>query len=313
VSTIWLLIGVNAGLYAAMWLASPSKGNAFTTGELIGAGALYPPLVRRRGEIWRLYTCTFLHVRPEHALMNLYALYQVGHTLAPAYGAGRLVLVYVAGGLGGSLASFVWRVGAPIKQTTTRFSFRRMTVSAGASGAICAMIGAAAVIAEQLGSSSVRNAMLQWGAIVLLFGLAPFVDNMAHLGGMATGAAIAFLLGRPALPAHADPYTALWWALFLAPLAASLVLAWRVRGPAAAALNLVNDGVARATAGDTDGAVRSYRAAIALHEKHALAHYDLAISLRRTQDLAAARVEARRAVEIDPDWAQAKLLVKELG
>jgi rhomboid protease GluP len=67
------------------------------------------------------------------------------------------------------------------------------STSAGASGAICGVIGAALVIGvrTQGWSGPVPRAMGFWLGLTFLFGLQPGVDNAAHVGGAACGAAIA--------------------------------------------------------------------------------------------------------------------------
>lgn len=72
--------------------------------------------------------------------------------------------------------------------------------------------------------------------------------------------------------------------------------------PAIAAVNL---GYLREAAGDLDGAITSYRRAIAADPRLALAHFNLGVAQRRRGDLPAAEAAFRQALVLDPDYADA--------
>ncbi len=72
--------------------------------------------------------------------------------------------------------------------------------------------------------------------------------------------------------------------------------------PAIAAVNL---GYLREAAGDLDGAIESYRRAIAADPRLALAHFNLGVAQRLRGDLPAAEAAFRQALALDPAYADA--------
>src|SRR5262249_51467083 len=145
-------------------------------------GADYGPLVVRDHQWWRLVTSMFVHSGPAHLLMNMVALYQAGPLLEQHYGRLRFLLLYLAAGLAGALASLAWNWHDPV-------------VSVGASGAGCGLVAAGAVAGQLRLGQRYRDSMLRWLALIAAFGLfVGNIDNAAHFGGMAAGACIAWLL-----------------------------------------------------------------------------------------------------------------------
>jgi rhomboid protease GluP len=175
--TTWLLIAVNILIYLTMLaLGGFADWRHFPPAALLDFGSLYAPAVAR-GEWWRVVTAVFIHVGPIHLTMNMVALHQVGEVVERRYGAARFFLLYLACGLGGSAASLAWHWRHPIN-------------SAGASGAICGLIGVGSVAGHYIGGPDgryFRDAMLRWVTAVLLFGLVVKCDNAAHAGGLVVG------------------------------------------------------------------------------------------------------------------------------
>ena len=157
--------------------------------RLIDWGTQFAPLTGA-GEWWRLATAMFLHFGLVHLLFNTWALWVIGGLVERLYGHARFAAIYAVAGLAGGLASMTWN---PIAN------------SAGASGAIFGIIGAqlaffmrgghripAAVVRAQ------RNSTLGFIAYAVVFGLVvPGIDNAAHLGGLATGFGLGWLLTQP--------------------------------------------------------------------------------------------------------------------
>src|SRR5439155_11436932 len=85
---------------------------------------------RGRGEYWRLMSATLLHGSLDHLVGNAIALFILGMVCEHAFGRGQLVVLYVASGLTGSLASLMTSPGP----------------SVGASGAIFGLQSAAIVL-----------------------------------------------------------------------------------------------------------------------------------------------------------------------
>lgn len=144
------------------------------------------------GQTWRLFTAMFLHIGVLHLLSNLYALYVLGPMVEGYYGHARFLAIYLIGGLTGSVASYAFSTAS----------------SAGASGAIFALIGATTVYFlryrdnfGERGRVIIQNMFLVI-AVNLLFGLSvPFIDNWGHMGGLFGGALVALGL----LPRYRPP------------------------------------------------------------------------------------------------------------
>src|SRR5690606_30425031 len=90
-----------------------------------------------QGQYHRLFTAMFLHAGLLHIFFNMYALYLFGSILEPLFGHLRFIIIYLLGGLTGSVLSVV--LGDPNPP------FAQMVfagASVGASGAVFAIFGA---------------------------------------------------------------------------------------------------------------------------------------------------------------------------
>jgi len=163
-----------------------ATGSLLSEAGIVDAGAL----VRSRvieGEYWRMLSSTLLHGSGEHLFGNCVALYILGLAGEHALGSWRLLLLYVASGLAGSLASVLTGPGP----------------SVGASGAIFGLMGGVVLIlyryrhVYQVRDKEIGWVVAAWGAYTILLGtLDPQIDNWAHLGGALCGALLAFAI-RP--------------------------------------------------------------------------------------------------------------------
>jgi rhomboid protease GluP len=163
-------------------------GGADNTQILLNLGASFGPYMRR-GEYWRLVMPMFLHGGWLHILGNSYCLYILGPILERVYGYGRYLAIYVAAGVGGALLSM----------EVSR------NVSVGASGAIFGIAGAMLVtgyvhrdiIPRRWGRAFGRG-MIPFIVLNLAIGFSVHgIDNWGHLGGLATGALLAFVIPPP--------------------------------------------------------------------------------------------------------------------
>ncbi len=155
------------------------------TNALVALGAEVSHMVAG-GELWRLLTMCFLHGNLLHLLMNCWALMTLGPLLEELYGARKFLFLYTLSGIGGSLATFWWRLGDP------------PVPAIGASGAIFGLLGVAAVWGWLRGGSIGRNLksqVLQWAAYGLVMGVLFRFDNAAHLGGLVAGGLLALVVG----------------------------------------------------------------------------------------------------------------------
>ncbi len=145
-----------------------------------------------QGAYWRLFTAMFLHIGVMHLLFNMWALFAIGRLVEAYYGHTRYAIIYLLGGLFGSLASYAFSE----------------SVSAGASGAVFALTGATSVYffryRDNFGAHgrAVLQNMLFIIVINLAFGFAGSgVDNWGHIGGLVGGLLLAWGL----LPQYAPP------------------------------------------------------------------------------------------------------------
>jgi rhomboid protease GluP len=302
--TTYLIIVLNVLVYAAMMATSHEVGE-FSTRTLIDFGALYVPLVRE-GQWWRIFTMMFIHLTPAHIIMNMIAMVQVGLVLEGHFGRMRYVLLYLMAGLGGSLVSLAWH------------AFMGVSVSAGASGAISGLIGAAVVVGHLRGGAEgrrFRDQMLIWMAIVAVFGIVFGADNAAHAGGFLFGALMAWTFDRGGNNLRrrvSDKGIGLEALILVAVVGGGMALAARQRNMDMKLGDLINSGVEAAKAGDDDKAMSKYREAITVDPKDPIAHFNLALALHRKEKLPEAEQEVRKALALDPQLKNGWLILSEI-
>ena len=107
------------------------RGNTENGAYMLAHGAAYGPLILENGEYYRLFTSMFLHFGIEHLFGNMLTLIFLGDLLEKMIGKFRFILIYFLGGLAGNLLSLA-------KEMITG----NYAISAGASGAIFAVVGA---------------------------------------------------------------------------------------------------------------------------------------------------------------------------
>ncbi len=190
-----VMIGCNLVVFLAMiaygYFVYGDPDGTTNLNVLTDFGAKVNELIEQ-GQVWRLFTAMFLHIGVIHLLFNLYALNSLGPLVESFFGHRRFLVIYLLGGLFGSLASYIFSA----------------VPSAGASGAIFGLIGAATVyfLRYQNNFGARGRAILQNMVIVivinLIFGLSmPGIDNWGHIGGLIGGVLVAWGL----LPRYASP------------------------------------------------------------------------------------------------------------
>jgi len=157
-----------------------------TGGQLIVGYGLYEPAVER-GEWYRLLSSMFLHGNLQHLAGNMISLYFYGNVSERALGHVRFLLLYVLGGLLGSL--FVVSVESIIGH---------YALTIGASGAIFAVLGSILIVAWRR-KYLVRGISAKRVLIASIFSLASGigvqgVSFTGHLGGFIGGVLVTFLL-----------------------------------------------------------------------------------------------------------------------
>ena len=145
---------------------------------LVKSFALFAPLVTS-GEWWRLITAGFLHGSIIHLLFNVYILWVLGSQLENIVGKAKFILIYFGSLLGGSLASYLF---SPFG-----------SYSIGASGAIFGLMGAMLIVGRKRNLDISQITTLVVINVVIGFVLSG-IDWRAHLGGLAAGAFITWVL-----------------------------------------------------------------------------------------------------------------------
>lgn len=190
-----LLVLLNVVVFAGGWYVARQHGidSEFLRGDqrvravhqLIERSGSVTAYKLIDGEWWRLLTAGFVHIGFLHLLLNMVFLYMAGRFMEQLWGHIRYLVIYLAGVLGGCSLAVAHNVGG----------------GAGASGAVCGLIGAEAVWflfnRKYLPRSLMRQAItgLIINGILLVF-ISSFknVGAWGHFGGAAFGASAALLL-----------------------------------------------------------------------------------------------------------------------
>lgn len=223
------LVAINVGVWLCQVLLGVPPAHP-TGGELIAWGGNLAPLTLT-GDAWRLVASMFLHFGIVHLALNMYVLWFTGPRAEGEFGAWRMLLVYLAGGLLASCASTFWSSLHTI--TSDRFGHPsvQLIVGAGASGAVMALFGgllAATLLHTPSRAGDPRGARIDKPlvqAIVINLAMGFFVqgvDQAAHVGGFLGGFAIGAILGvrggrggaAPRVAATAVLVAACLWTLF---------------------------------------------------------------------------------------------------
>lgn len=169
------------GLLVAVFAWQLASGALQSQASIVDAGALARSRVLE-GEYWRLFSATLLHGGTDHLIGNCLALYVLGMAGEHALGAWRMLVLYLASGLAGSVASVLTGPGP----------------SLGASGAICGLMGGVILILWKyrrvyyVRNKEIGLVLAAWAAYTIFIGAVdPQIDNWAHFGGLLGGAVVA--------------------------------------------------------------------------------------------------------------------------
>ncbi|MGH9036599.1 MAG: rhomboid family intramembrane serine protease, partial [Acidimicrobiia bacterium] len=163
------IVGVNAAVYLLTAMTGGAMGRG---GQIQFRLALFGPAVAA-GEWYRLLTSGFVHFGLLHILFNMLILYRFGTLLEPALGRARMLALYAAALFTGSLGVVMLEPNG---------------VTAGASGAVFGLVGAAAVGLRQRGVNLWQSGVGPLLAVNLIFTFAiPGVSIGGHVGGLMGG------------------------------------------------------------------------------------------------------------------------------
>lgn len=179
------IVGINILVFLVLNFLGDTENAVF----MVEHGAAYTPYILENGEVYRIVTCMFLHFGMQHLFYNMFLLIFIGDTLEKEVGKIKYLIIYLIGGVVGNLASV-------LMDTITG----DYAVSAGASGAIFAVVGALIWIVirnkGRLNDYSIKRLLLMAGLSVADGFVNPGIDNMAHVGGLLGGFLLAVLLYR---------------------------------------------------------------------------------------------------------------------
>lgn len=186
------LIYVNGAMYLLSLILSPSSirvtmspfGILTPSSQsliLLGATGTFPVLQLDRW--WTLVTAGYLHGSVLHILFNMFAFKQLAPVVLEEYGFYRMFAIYTLGSVAGYLVSV----------------FAGVTLTIGASAAVCGLIGAILYYGRSRGGIHGQTLYRQvggWAIGIFLFGfLVPGINNWAHGGGLLAGIGLGALLG----------------------------------------------------------------------------------------------------------------------
>jgi rhomboid protease GluP len=178
-------------------------------------GVLFPQAVVQDHEYWRLLTYAFLHAGILHILFNMMSLRAIGPFLEEMYGATRFSLLYLGSAIAGGLAVLGVHSAA-----------------LGASGAIFGLMGGGLAFGIRRGGlfgQEIRGQFLQWiiEGVVLTF-VVPGISVSGHLGGLAGGFVLGFLLApqqrRSAASTAEPPFLTISAAILMIAVPVSFVI-----------------------------------------------------------------------------------------
>lgn len=107
------------------------------------------------GQIWRAFTCMFVHLNTTHLVSNMFALLIIGYFIERRISRKMFISVYLGGGLIGSFVSLLYHYAIYDPSAPSMFRdsslygyltrvYSKSIICAGASGAIMALAGACA-------------------------------------------------------------------------------------------------------------------------------------------------------------------------
>ena len=170
-----------------VFLVLSFMGDTENADFMVQHGASYTPYIVQDGKYYLLVTSMFLHFGLDHLFNNMVVLIFMGDVLEKKLGKIRYLFIYVGGGIAGNCLS----VYMDLQKA-------QYPVSAGASGAIFAVIGAILWLIiknkGRLGDISGRKFVLMIVLSVFQGYTSIGVDNAAHIGGLVIGFFLCMIL-----------------------------------------------------------------------------------------------------------------------
>jgi rhomboid protease GluP len=134
------------------------------------------------GWYWQLVTSMFVHANIVHLFGNMFFLLIFGLRAEELFSIEEYLSIYFLSGLVGNLLTLL---------TTLLFGYDMISV--GASGAIFGIFGACTIYVRRAIGQSIISALM-YAFFLFLISSGPDVNNFAHLGGLAVGLLIGYIL-----------------------------------------------------------------------------------------------------------------------
>ena len=182
------ILGANVILFILMVVSGVDLFEPTNKG-LLHWGADFGPLTMS-GEWWRLISNVFVHIGIIHLALNMWVLSQIGPLVERLFGNALFIVVYLAAGIMGSIASVCTHPEI---------------VAAGASGAIFGLYGALVGFSVRQRNAipktvltNLRQSSIGFIGYNVFFGFTRTgIDNSAHLGGLFCGILLGFVAAMP--------------------------------------------------------------------------------------------------------------------
>ena len=141
----------------------------------------------KNGQLYRLFTCIFLHAGIIHLLCNMYSLYVIGPQIESFFGKLKYIFIFCFSGICGSILSLAFA--------------KDYLVSVGASGAIFGLLGSILYFGYHyrvyLGNA-LKSQIVPVIILNLMLGfMISGIDNFAHIGGLVGGVFASMAVGIP--------------------------------------------------------------------------------------------------------------------
>lgn len=172
----YILIALNIAVYV---FTSVAGGNFLeTNSDMIWQYGQVKFLVLN-GWYWQLLTSMFVHASITHLVGNMLFLFIFGLRGEEMFSLPEYLAIYFLGGLTGNLLSLAF--------------LDPLVPSVGASGAIFAIFGACTIYTRRAVGQSIIGALI-YAFFLLLLSSGTNVNNSAHIGGLAVGLLIGYVL-----------------------------------------------------------------------------------------------------------------------
>jgi len=176
-----ILIALNVAVYI---YTSVVGGNFLNTNvDVMWNYGQVNSLVINSGYYYQLFTSMFIHADIAHIVGNMLFLLIFGLRGEEMFSLLEYLSIYFIGGLTGNLLSLLLPD----------------IISVGASGAIFALFGATVIYARRSFRQSIIGALV-YAFFLLFLSSGAGVNNFAHLGGLATGLLIGYVLATKRKP-----------------------------------------------------------------------------------------------------------------